>query len=67
MLAVLVLELFHGAVNVDFSDDPYLLCGNLSDSNRHLNNWSIILQGNNLEIVHIHGRDNTLADARSSS
>lgn len=57
-----------GAVHpvVIFTDhNPLVFLDRMRNNNQRLMRWSIILQGYNLEIRHIRGRDNVVADALS--
>lgn len=70
----LVLALQHfevyvgGAVHpvVVFTDhNPLVFLDRMRNCNQRLMRWSMILQGYNIEIKHIRGRDNVVADALS--
>ena len=56
-----------GAVRpvVVFADHNPVFLDHMRNNNRRLMRWSLILQGYNLEIKHIRGRDNVVADALS--
>ena len=45
--------------------NPLVFLSRMRNSNHRLMRWSLFLQGFNLEIKHIRGRDNVLADALS--
>lgn len=45
--------------------NPLVFLDRMRNSNQRLMRWSLILQGYNLEIRHIRGRDNVVADALS--
>ena len=45
--------------------NPLVFLNRMRNSNHRLMRWSLFLQGFNLEIKHIRGRDNVLADALS--
>ena len=45
--------------------NPILFINKMKEKNQHLLQWSLILQQYNLQISHIKGRENVIADALS--
>ena len=73
-LLALVLALQHFDVYINPSADaitvytdhnPLAFLHRMRNKNRRLLNWSLLLQEYNLNITHIKGRDNVIADALS--
>ena len=49
-----------------FTDyNPLVFLDRMRNNNQRLMRWSLILEGHNLEIRHIRGRENVVADALS--
>lgn len=69
LLAVEHFEVYVGASNVPvivYSDhNPLVFVHRMRNKNKRLMSWSLLLQAYNLEIRHIRGKDNVLADALS--
>ena len=70
----LILSLQHFEIYVTSSSSPLKVytdhnplkfIKNFHNKNRRLSNWSLILQEYNVEIAHIKGKDNVIADALS--
>ena len=69
VLAVQHFEVYVGGavrpVLVFTDHNPLVFLDRMRNNNQRLMRWSLILQGHNLEIRHIRGRDNVVADALS--
>ena len=68
VLAVQHFEVYLGALEkvVVYSDhDPLRFLFRMRNANQRLMRWSLILQPFNIEIKHVRGTDNVLADALS--
>lgn len=71
----LILALDHFGVYVSSSQtlvvytdhNPLVFLNRMRNSNQRLMRWSLVLQGFNLDIQHVRGKDNVLADALSRS
>ena len=69
VLAIQHFEVYLGStvhpVKVYTDHDPLKFLSRMYNSNRRLMRWSLLLQPFNLQIVHIRGKDNIIADALS--
>ena len=69
MLAIQHFEVYLGStahpVKVYTDHDPLKFLSRMYNSNRRLMRWSLLLQPFNLQIVHVRGKDNIIADALS--
>lgn len=68
VLAVQHFEVYLGASGrtIVYSDhDPLKFLSRMRNANQRLMRWSLILQPFNIEVKHIHGTDNILAEALS--
>lgn len=55
----------HQKVTVYTDHNPLTFLNRMKNKNRRLLNWSLLLQEYNLDIQHIKGKDNVIADALS--
>jgi len=55
------------SVKVFTDHNPLVFINKIKNRNQHLVRWSLVLQEYNLEIEHIKGSDNIIADALSQA
>lgn len=68
VLAVQHFEVYLGALDIIIvygDHDPLKFLGRMRNANQRLMRWSLILQPFNIEIKHVRGTDNVIADALS--
>ena len=69
LLAIKHFEVYVGSsvfpLQVYTDHNPLVFVHKMKDKNKRLLRWSLTLQEYNLEVVHVKGRDNVVADALS--
>lgn len=69
VLALKHFEVYVGSAGVPtvvYTDhNPLVLVNQMRNNNQRLMHWSLFLQAFNVEVKHVKGRDNVLADALS--
>ena len=69
LLAIKHFEVYVGSsvfpLQVYIDHNPLVFVHKMKDKNKRLLRWSLTLQEYNLEVVHVKGRDNVVADALS--